>query len=280
MESTLTGFSKKKDYLVCVDSDGCAMDTMEIKHMKCFGPWLIEEWGLEEWEEAIQKRWDDINLFTMTRGINRFKGLSMMLSEVNEQYCRIEGIESLLRWTKESDELSNEALLREIKKTKENIFEKALSWSKKVNDSINELSFDEKKPFEGVKEALALANEKADVAIVSSANLQAVLEEWELYGLTEHVDVVLAQDSGSKKYCIGKLLEKGYVPEKVIMLGDAKGDYEAAQGNGVSYYPILVRREKESWQQFRETAFEKFIAGNYKGEYQEEQIKAFTENLQ
>lgn len=32
----LKDFAKRKDYLVCVDSDGCAMDTMDIKHFKCF----------------------------------------------------------------------------------------------------------------------------------------------------------------------------------------------------------------------------------------------------
>ena len=34
----LSEFLKTQDYLVCVDSDGCAMDTMDIKHFKCFGP--------------------------------------------------------------------------------------------------------------------------------------------------------------------------------------------------------------------------------------------------
>ena len=43
---------KKHDILICVDSDGCAMDTMNIKHMKCFGPCLVEEWGLG----AVERR--------------------------------------------------------------------------------------------------------------------------------------------------------------------------------------------------------------------------------
>ena len=36
---TCTGldeFVKKKRYLICVDSDGCAMDTMDVKHIRCF----------------------------------------------------------------------------------------------------------------------------------------------------------------------------------------------------------------------------------------------------
>ena len=41
-------FKKKKDFLVCVDSDGCAMDTMDVKHKECFGPCLVREWKLEK----------------------------------------------------------------------------------------------------------------------------------------------------------------------------------------------------------------------------------------
>ena len=35
---TLDQYTKQKDFLICVDSDGCAMDTMDIKHFRCFGP--------------------------------------------------------------------------------------------------------------------------------------------------------------------------------------------------------------------------------------------------
>ena len=92
---TVENFAKKKEFLLCVDSDGCAMDTMDIKHFKCFGPCMVEEWGLEEWEEEILTRWNEINLYTMTRGINRFKGLAMALLEINERYTAIEDVELL-----------------------------------------------------------------------------------------------------------------------------------------------------------------------------------------
>lgn len=31
------------------------------------------------------------------------------------------------------------------------------------------------------------------------------------------------------------------------MVGDAPGDMDAAESNGVQFYPILVNREEESW---------------------------------
>lgn len=275
----LETYQKKKEFLVCVDSDGCAMDTMDIKHFRCFGPCMVEEWNLQQWKEAILTRWNEINLYTMTRGINRFKGLAMALREINEKYTKIDGIDALEKWVEESDELSNAAVERAIDAAGDEVFKKALSWSKKVNESINALPFEEKKPFEGVKEGLAYAHQFADVAIVSSANLQAVEEEWELYGLLENVDILLAQNAGSKAFCISELLKKGYDKDKVMMTGDAPGDFDAAKKNGVYYYPILVKHEKHSWKEFVDTAVNKLVDGSFGGTYQEEKIQAFKDNL-
>lgn len=275
----LKNYEKKKEFLICVDSDGCAMDTMDIKHIRCFGPCMVEEWGLGQWKEPILERWNEINLYTMTRGINRFKGLAEMLGEVHETYMEIEDLPVLEKWVEESSELSNQALADAIREKESVALKKALSWSVKVNEKINDLPFDVKKPFAGVKEALAAAHEKADIAIVSSANLQAVEEEWELYGLLKHVDILLAQDTGSKAFCIGELVKKGYNVRNVLMTGDAPGDYEAASKNGVFFYPILVRHENESWEEFRNEGALRLFDGSYEGVYQEKKIAEFMDNL-
>ncbi len=275
----LEEFVKKKEFLICVDSDGCAMDTMDIKHIRCFGPCMIEEWNLYKWESPILKRWNEINLYTMTRGINRFKGLAKMLREIHDEYTPIDGIDQFELWVETSDELSNSSLQNALEISNNICMEKALSWSKKVNQSIDQLSEEEKRPFEGVKEALKYAHEYADIAIVSSANAKAVLDEWKLYGLLDYVDLVLAQDAGSKSYCIQQLLKKGYKNRNVLMTGDAPGDCQAAMKNGVFYYPILVRKEEKSWQEFKEEAVLRLVEGTYAGPYQSEKIKLFEDNL-
>lgn len=276
----LESYRKRKDFLICVDSDGCAMDTMDLKHIRCFGPCMVEEWGLEEWKEPILERWNVINLYSETRGINRFKGLAKMLLEIQEKYTMIEDLDSLVKWVDESPELSNAALAKAIRAAGGSVgLQKALSWSMRVNQKIDILSFDVKKPFDGVKEALLRAHEKADIAIVSSANQQAVEEEWGLYGLTRHVDILLSQEAGSKAFCIGELLKKGYDPEKVLMTGDAPGDLDAAVKNGVLFYPICVRHEKESWEEFDKEGVPRLINGSYQGEYQEKKTKEFWDNL-
>lgn len=279
MAAVFDAFKKRRDYLICVDSDGCAMDTMNSKHFKCFGPCMVEEWNLKQWEEAILKRWNEINLYTMTRGINRFLGLSMALQEIDEQYIPIEGVAELKEWVEHATELSNDALKKEIAATDSPVLKKALQWSLSVNASIQKLKEADKQPFEGVKEALSYAHRFADIAIVSSANLQAVLEEWEMHGLLAHTDIVLAQDAGSKAYCIQELLKKGYDKDKVLMTGDAPGDYKAAQENGVFYYPILVRHEGDSWREFRAEAVSRLIDGCYGGAYQQKKAEEFLENL-
>lgn len=276
----LSDFKKNKEWLICVDSDGCAMDTMDIKHIRCFGPCMVMEWGLEQWQEEILRRWNEVNLYTMTRGINRFKGLAAALLEVNQRFTPIAEVEALAFWADHSDELSNDALKREIEVQPDcQIFKKALSWSNAVNTAIRALPESEIKPYENVKKALAFAQEKADVAIVSSANPGAVLEEWEKHGLLAHTDIVLAQDAGSKAFCIGELVKKGYALDHVLMCGDAPGDLKAAETNGVFYYPILVRQEKESWAEFMSEGMEHMLNGSYAGAYQEKKIRQFVENL-
>lgn len=276
----LSEFKKQKEFLVCVDSDGCAMDTMDIKHFNCFGPCMVREWSLEKWETEILARWNEINLYSLTRGINRFKGLAMALSEISEKYTVIDGIADLVYWAENSDELSNSALERAILQCPEKIvLKKALSWSEAVNNSIKALPERELKPFEKAREALEFAHRNADVAIVSSANLGAVLEEWEKFSLLEHTDIVLAQNAGSKAFCIGELVKKGYNKENILMCGDAPGDKAAAEKNGVLFYPILVKKEKESWQEFIDCGFNKLLSGEYGGQYQEQKSKEFIDNL-
>ena len=279
MSNFLDNFIKKKDFLICIDSDGCAIDTMDIKHIKCFGPCMITEWNLEKWRKTILDSWNEVNLYTLTRGINRFKGLAVALTEINDKYIKIEGLDEFLKWTEETLELSNESLEAELEKTNNICIKRALEWSKAVNKSIDLLSDDEKCPFEGVKEAIIAAKKIADIAIVSSANEKAVLDEWSQHGLLESVDIVLTQNIGSKAYCINKLIEKGYSRNNVLMVGDALGDLKAAEENEVLYYPIMVRKEKESWFRFTKDILERFTNNLYNGKYQEKVIAEFKANL-
>ena len=268
---------KKRDVIICVDSDGCVMDTMNIKHIRCFGPCMVDEWNLDKWRDEILERWNVINLFSETRGINRFKGLAMMLSEVSEKYTEIAGIKALKTWSEDSPELSNDSCEKMLKV--DPIFQKALNWSRKVNEEIAKLPAEEIKPFDGAKDALDKAHELFDIAVVSSANPEAVNEEWERFDLVKNVDILCTQDVGSKAYCISRLLDMGYNYDHILMCGDAPGDEKAAEDNGVLFFPILVGKEKESWKELSEAGTKRFSEGTFAGEYQDKLKKMFHENL-
>jgi phosphoglycolate phosphatase-like HAD superfamily hydrolase len=74
------------------------------------------------------------------------------------------------------------------------------------------------------------------------------------------------------------MLKFGYDLDKVVMIGDAPGDCDAAEKNGVYYYPILVNHEKESWDEAISVAFGKLRDGEYP-EYGAKKKQEFLKNL-
>lgn len=271
-------FQKEKDYLICIDSDGCAMDTMDVKHISCFGPEWIKTFSLEDYETEALAYWNKINLYSGTRGINRFKGLAMGLLEMSRRGVVIDGLDGFVRWTQEAKELSNPALLAACQSVRNSCMEQALLWSIHVNLSITVLPRTEK-PFPNVKAAMVEMEHCSDIAAVSSANGQAVEEEWTKHDLKRHTRVLLSQEAGSKAFCISELMKKGYTPDKVLMVGDAPGDRDAAFINHVWFYPIVVRKEAESWQKLKEEAYPRLLSGTFDEAYQKELLEDFHKAL-
>src|SRR5512142_3281074 len=66
------------DFFVAIDSDGCAFDTMEIKHKECFCPNIIKWWELQAVSKYAREAVEFINLYSRWRGINRWPALVMV----------------------------------------------------------------------------------------------------------------------------------------------------------------------------------------------------------
>lgn len=113
---------------------------MTVKHMECFGPCAIEEWDLRKYQVELLEYWNLVNLYTLTRGINRFKGLLLLLKYAKEKDYISDNIQVYETWVNTTKELSNASLDREIEKQSDDVLKKALSWSKKVNRSVAALS--------------------------------------------------------------------------------------------------------------------------------------------
>lgn len=278
MNMNVQTFQKINDLLICVDSDGCAMDTMDVKHKEAFGPAAVAIWGLEDFQDVFLKTWNEINLYTRTRGINRFKGVVQTFAALEAKGMKMPDISRFKKWTEETTELSNPALERAIAKTGDEQLKQALAWSHAVNQTIEDKLAGQDRPVTGAKEGLEAAAAVADVAIVSSANEEAVLDEWNRHGLSEHVDILLGQDAGTKSYCISQL-KSLYPTEQMLMVGDAFGDLDAALQNGVRFYPILVGKEAESWARFRTEALPRMESGDFDESYQQALIQEFYANL-
>ncbi len=278
MKEDVKEFRKTREFLICIDSDGCVMNTMDVKHMRCFGPCLVYEWDLGEYRDEIIRLWRKVNLLSVSRGVNRFQGLAKVLKSIHENYTEVEGLEEYLRWTESAQELSDKSLEEAYAKTENICMKKALDWSRLVNQSMAMVSDTKKPPFEGTEDALRLAREYADIVILTAANRQEINKEWEVFELAQYTDLLMSQETGRKEECLKTLLEKGYEKDHVLMVGDAPADLAAAQGAGVLFYPILAYQERESWEKFSK-ALECFTEGRYAGAYQEERIKEFQENL-
>jgi len=78
----LEQFKSAKDYLVCIDSDGCAFDTMDIKQRECFCPWMISCFGLQPVALAARECKEFADLYSKTRGANRHVTIKRILTEL------------------------------------------------------------------------------------------------------------------------------------------------------------------------------------------------------
>lgn len=113
--------------------------------------------------------------------------------------------------------------------------------------------------------------------IVSSANLSAVETEWTEHQLTPFITSIFAQEAGTK-HCINQL-KRLYDANQVLVLGDAKGDMQAAQDNDVLFYPILAGNEATSWLEFKDKYLNLFINNQFDNTIQEHVIQQFYNNF-
>ena len=261
MANALTDFIRKRDFLVCMDSDGCVMDTVRIKHCAVFCPELIRVFGLEAHTDFITTAWEEINLNSITRGISRFESAVLIFDRLKNRGIDVPGSEDIAAW------VSTASLQQEVLRSGSLALRKLQEWNNACNRRIQALepTF---KPFPGVEYSLHQLHTVADVAVVSAANESAIASEWARYGLATHADVIFGQEVGSKANSIASMLACGYESRKVVMVGDAMGDAQAAAANGVSFVPILPGREAESWRRLQEEALPKLLHGTFSPEYQ------------
>ena len=286
----LKEFRPKHEFFIGIDSDGSAFDTMGIKQRECFCPWLISCFGLEPVVEAVRECKEFADLFSKTRGANRHKTNKRIIAELLPEHplTKARGFEVpqypyYFAWIDEPKSLlSDDGLKQAIENATNPAAKKelqlALDWSEHVNRTIEE-TVQNMPPFPFVRESLEQIQPIADVIVVSGTPKETLKREWQEHDIAKFTEVIAGQEMGTKTQHLEYATKGRYEKNNVLMIGDAPGDMKAAKANDSLFYPINPGNEIESWKRFHDEAFDKFISGEYAGEYEEKLIAQFDSYL-
>ena len=272
----------KHDFFVGIDSDGCVFDSMELKHKECFIPNIINYYELQAISKYAREAAEFVNLYSKSRGINRFPALIETLEwlqrrpEVKARGVEISIPKALVDWVKNETKLGNPALEKAIAETSDPDLKKALEWSIAVNDTVAGMVRGVP-PFPMVRESLAKLQKQADMVVCSATPNKALNDEWEEHNIRQFVVEICGQEAGNKKETLANAAK--YDENKSLMIGDAPGDYKAAAANNTLFYPINPGNEEASWQRFHDEAIDRFFAGTFAGEYQKMLLDEFDSYL-
>ena len=200
----LKEFKPEKQFFVGIDSDGCAFDTMEVKHKECFIPNIINEWELQAVSKYAREAAEFVNLYSKWRGINRFPALTMVFDllqereDVKKRGVNIPEAKSLREWIEKETKLGNPALEGVVQEARDPVLSQALKWSKAVNETVAKIVRGVP-PFPFVRESLEKISNTADAIVVSATPCEALKREWDEHDIAKYVRVIAGQEMGTKK---------------------------------------------------------------------------------
>ncbi len=280
----LKALQRNNDFLIGIDSDGCAFDSMEIKHKECFCPNFIRYFGLQAVSKYARETWEFVNLYSKTRGYNRFKAVVVALdllrerTVVQERGVEIPKMQGLREWIHRETKLGNPALEAELAHNPDPDLQLAYEWSTSVNKSVEDIVFN-LPPFPYLKKSLQKIQGKAEVIVVSQTPLEALQREWKEHDIDGYLDLIAGQEMGTKTEHLAFAAEGKYPSQHILMIGDAPGDLKAAEVNGALFYPIVPGKEEQSWRRFFEEGLERFLNERYEGEYAKKLAVEFDASL-
>lgn len=273
---------------VGIDSDGCALDSMELKHRQCFGPAFIECFELQPVADAAREVWYFVNLYSSSRGLNRFAALARALDllaahpSVRARVFPVPRLPALQARVEAGLPLDAPSLRAAIDAAPEaeinQQLEVACRWSDSVNTRVRALT-DAAHPFPGVGTCLEQMAATARLAVVSQATAVDLEREWSACGLHTHLSAIGGQEQGSKTAQLQGQIPPGLPANRRLMIGDAPGDLKAAEKTDCLFFPICPGSEAASWQTLRDEAWSRFLRGDYAGDYQTKLLERFLESL-
>ena len=276
----LADLTRRHEFFVGIDSDGCAFDTMEIKHKECFTPVIVKYWDLQAVSKYAREAEEFVNLYSKWRGINRWPALVMVFDLLRERPEVIRrgvtppAAPRLREFIASGGALSNESLRDLVDRTGDPEYARALAWSEGVNAAIADMVHGVP-PFRYVRESLEMLQTKADMIVVSATPGEALVREWTEHDIARYMQLICGQEMGKKSEHIRYGAGGHYRLDRILMIGDAPGDMKAARDNHALFYPINPGYEDQSWERFYREGIGRFLAGTYAGDYEADLIKAF-----
>lgn len=285
----LGALAPTKAFFVGVDSDGCVFDSMELKHKECFCPAFINHYRLQGVCRYARETWEFVNLYSATRGTNRFKAVLKALRllgarpEVRQQLGSLVPTADLESWIASESRLSGSVLAQHLDRhraslAQDSILYASLNWSNDVMAAVERIVHDLPPIAEAVA-ALDAIRAHADCVVVSQTPSADLIREWCEHGIDRFPQAIAGQEQGTKTEHLALAAGGKYAPGHVLMIGDAPGDHQAAQANGFLFFPIVPGQETASWRELRETGLARFLAGTFAGAYQDRRLDAFRRGL-
>lgn len=282
--SLLEEFKPEKEFFIGIDSDGCVFDTMEVKHKEFFCPNTVKYFGLFAIAKYVRETWDFVNLYSVTRGINRFPALVKVMEllaerpEVKETGIILPEMEPLREWIRSETRLGNPAFREYFARNPHPSLKPVLEWTLEINEDIARWLRDTP-PFPYARKSIEKLSKVADAIVVSQTPLEALAREWKEHSIDGFVKAIAGQEQGTKSEHIAITAAGRYPSDRILMIGDAPGDLKAATDNRALFFPVVPGQENKSWKLFHDEALDMFIAGKFRGEYQQRLIDEFRRSL-
>ena len=281
--NVLRKFKPTQEFFIGIDSDGCVFDSMEIKHKECFAPMFIKHFSLQAVSKYAREVWEFVNLYSKTRGCNRFHAVIRaldLLRERNEVVARgvdVPSFPALHEWVNRESKLGNATLDAEVISGNDGLV-LIKTWSDAVNDSVKDIVHGVP-PFPLVREMLVRAAAKADCMVISQTPTDALEREWTENQLDGFVFAIAGQEMGTKTQHLDLAAKDKYAPAKILMIGDAPGDHNATEATDALFFPINPGDEEASWKCLLDEGLEKFFGGTFAGDYQQQLLADFKKCL-
>lgn len=272
------------EFFIGIDSDGCVFDSMEVKQKEFFIPNALKYFDLYAVSKVLRETWEFVNLYSIYRGGNRFTSIIKVFElisereEIKDYKNKLPDLTSLKKWVKTETRLGNDSLRKYFESNYNSDLEKVILWSEAVNKEINQW-LRNIPPFPHALKAIKIISSFADLIVVSQTPLDALDREWKEHDIKKYINAIAAQEHGTKTDHIALAAKGKYPDNKILMIGDAKGDLDAAKNNGILFYPVIPGKEDESWKMFLTEGIDRFTKGTYAGIYEENLLSQFRKSL-